>query len=168
MRRSFVAIALSVALTGAARADAFEDADARAAYETVRGNCRIAIDLLMPFAEQGIARAQTGVANAYLAIRCNDPTQSLRWMRLAAEQSDPYALGMMSEAYKQGAGVRRDAVQSYMWHILYLERASRVGALETPEQSLARARRELRMTPAQVAEAQRLAREWDAAHPAQR
>ena len=70
-----------------------------------------------------------------------------------------FNLGVM---YANGRGVLQDGVQAHMWYNLAASR-------ETGEQreSAVEARDGVAglMNPTQIAEAERLAREWDAAHP---
>ncbi len=82
-----------------------------------------------------------------------DYKEAVRWYRLAAEQGDAdaqYNLGLM---HAKGRGVPQDNVQAHMWMSLV--------AAQGDEQ--ARKSRDIvaeKMTPAQRADAQRLAREW--------
>ena len=64
--------------------------------------------------------------------------------------------------YANGEGVPQDDVQAHMWLNLA---ASRTTGEDREDAASARDRARARMTPEQVAEAQRLAREWDEAHP---
>ncbi|HJN45740.1 MAG TPA: SEL1-like repeat protein, partial [Vicinamibacterales bacterium] len=69
------------------------------------------------------------------------------------------SLGLM---YDTGEGVTQDDVQAHMWFNLVASRAAgRAREMAVEDRDLV-ARR---MTAAQLAEAQRLAREWDEAHP---
>ncbi len=89
-----------------------------------------------------------------------DYAEAVKWLRLAVEQGNAvaqYSLGVM---YDNGQGVPQDYVQAHMWFNLA---ASRFSASETKGRDLAVKNRDIvasRMTPAQIAEAQRLAREW--------
>jgi TPR repeat protein len=56
-------------------------------------------------------------------------------------------------AYEQGDGVLQDYVLAYMWYNLAAAQGAGVAAKD-------RDRVAARMTPEQIAEAQRLAREW--------
>ncbi len=83
---------------------------------------------------------------------------AVRWYRMAAEQNGTAAqidLGMM---YYKGQGVPRDYVQAYMWAIVAISNSP-------PGQyrKLAAKNRDIiatGMSPVQIEEAQRLAREW--------
>ncbi len=82
-----------------------------------------------------------------------DFTEAVQWYRLAAEQGDvgaQYNLGIM---YGRGEGVRQDLVQAHLW----LSLAATQGDTDAENNRDIVAKR---MTPAQIAEAQRLAREW--------
>ena len=91
-----------------------------------------------------------------------DSAEAMRWYRLAAEQEyviAQYNLGVM---YFNDRGVTQGFVQAHMWSNLA---ASRMTG-ETRENAVNN--REIvagRTTADQIAEAQRLAREWEAAHP---
>ncbi len=64
--------------------------------------------------------------------------------------------------YGTGEGVPQDYVQAYLWFNLA---ASRSTGEDRESAVSARDRVRAKMTAEQVADAQRLAREWDAAHP---
>ena len=84
-----------------------------------------------------------------------DYQEAVRWYRLAAEQdhaSGQFSLGAM---YIAGHGVPKDYVLAHMWMNL----AAAKGVKEAVN---GRDLLEKNMTPAQLAEAQRLAREWKA------
>jgi len=84
-----------------------------------------------------------------------DYQEAVRWYRLAAEQGDAWALLSLGGMYDQGEGGSQNYVLAYMWFTL----AARHGS-----ESAIRALKfyETKLTPAQLAEAQRLAREWKA------
>jgi TPR repeat protein len=110
-------------------------------------------------AEQGYAAAQSTLGVMYTNGRGvpQDDAEAVKWYRLAAEQgyaSAQYNLGLM---YAKGQGVPQDYVQAHMWFDLAASRFSALGAENAVKnRDLAASR----MTPAQIAEAQRLAREW--------
>ncbi|HJT20653.1 MAG TPA: tetratricopeptide repeat protein [Nitrospira sp.] len=106
-------------------------------------------------AEHGHTGAQVNLGTLYL--QGNGAPQSdqmaLFWFRRAAEQRDPLAFAKLGLMYAQGRGVPQDFIKAHMWYNLSAAHGEKRAA-ETRE-ALAR-----QMTPAQVAEAQRLARDW--------
>jgi hypothetical protein len=87
-----------------------------------------------------------------------DDTEAVRWYRSAAEQGHEdgqYQLGLM---YQFGTGIPQDYVLASMWYNLAVAQGSE-NAQETQDIL------EQRMTREQIAEAQRLSREWIEAHP---
>ena len=86
----------------------------------------------------------------------------MRWYRLAAAQGLADAQVNIGVMYSNGEGTPQDDVQTHMWFNLAASR-------ETGEQrESAVSNRDIvadRMTPEDRSEAQRLARELDAAHP---
>ena len=115
-------------------------------------------------AEQGVAGAQYRLGVMYAEGKgvAQDDRESVRWFRLAAEQGDAEAQAGLGLAYGTGRGVLADSVASHMWMTLastQLTGATLNGALKF-RHTIAAA-----MTSAQLTEAQRLAREWEAAHP---
>ena len=114
-------------------------------------------------AKQGIAGAQSRLGVMYAEGRevAQDDRESVRWFRLAAEQGDAEAQAGLGLAYGAGRGVLQDFVASHMWMTLSAAQLTGVtlnGALKFRD-TIAAA-----MTPEQIAEAQHLASEWDAAH----
>ena len=115
-------------------------------------------------AQQGLARAQFDLAVMYANGRGvpQDDAEAVRWYRLAAEQGRADAQFNLGIKYDSGRGVPQDYVQAHMWYNLTASR------MTGEERKIAADRRDFLarlMTPAQLAEAQRLARDWDAAHP---
>ena len=86
----------------------------------------------------------------------------MRWHRLAAAQGVARAQFFLGGMYADGRGVVQDYVQAHMWLNVAASRQTGEERQRSADQRDAHARL---MTPAQLAEAQRLAREWDAAHP---
>jgi TPR repeat protein len=113
-------------------------------------------------AEEGDAVALYNLGGMYFSGRGvpQDPAEAAYWYRAAAEQGNvlaPYNLGVM---YVNGEGVPRDYVQSYMWFSIAL---SLLPASEPEKRNQATSNMDrvaYSMAPEQVAEAQRLAREW--------
>ena len=122
------------------------------------------IDALRARAEQGDAVAQFNLGWMYDTGEGvpQDDAEAVRWYRLAAEQGNPFAQYSLGSHYRNGRGVPQDDVQAYMWFNLAASRLT-----GDNREAVARQRDDLaaRMTPERIAEAQRLASEWDAAHP---
>jgi len=106
-------------------------------------------------AAQGQAKAQFNLGTLYFNGEGvpKDYQQALRWFRLAADQGEALAQTKMAIMYDDGQGVPQDIVQAYKWYSL----AATNGDKPAPQL------RDLianKMTPAQIAKAQKLAREW--------
>ncbi|MDF0643909.1 MAG: tetratricopeptide repeat protein [Nitrospira sp.] len=106
-------------------------------------------------AEQGHPGAQVNLGTLY--FQGNGAPESeqmaLSWFRRAAAQGDALAFAKLGLMYEQGRGVPQDFIQAHMWYNLSAAHGEK-RALERRD-ALTR-----QMTPAQIAEAQRLAREW--------
>ena len=106
-------------------------------------------------AEQGDAHTQANLGVMYAEGQgvARDDAEAVKWFRLAAELGDAYAQTNLGVMYAEGLGVAQDYVQAHMWLTL-----AGAQGLESAAES-----RDIvvgRMTPAQVAEAERLARAW--------
>jgi len=86
-----------------------------------------------------------------------DYAEAMKWCRLAAEQGYARAQYMLGIMYANGRGVPQNDVQAHMWFNLA---ASRAPASERDEAIKMRNVAASNMTPEQIAEAQKLAREW--------
>lgn len=91
--------------------------------------------------------------DANAAIKRRDYATALRLIRPLAEQGDANAQYNLGVFYDNGLGVPQDKVRAYMWFSLSAAQG-REGAAAFRD-LIARL-----MTPAQIAEAQKLAREW--------
>ena len=83
-----------------------------------------------------------------------DETKATEWYLSAADQGYLLAQSTLGLRYKAGLGVQRDMVQALKWLILAVDRGD------------ARARKDRdvvaeKMTPRQIQEAEKLAREWN-------
>ena len=115
-------------------------------------------------AEQGNEDAQF-----YLGVRYSngqgilqDHDEAIRWFEHGAEQEDTRAMASLGLKYQEGVGVRQDYVQAHLWTNLAASR--RTG--ETQKLLVwYREHAAKQLTPDQLAEAHRLAREWNSAHP---
>ena len=88
-----------------------------------------------------------------------DYTEALKWYRLAAEQGHAAAQFNLGLMYENGQGVPQEYVQAHMWLNLGASREWGANAKSHAERRDSVASK---MTSKQIAEAQRLAREWKA------
>lgn len=84
-----------------------------------------------------------------------DDQEALRWCGLAADQGEGFAMYTIGLHYHTGRGVSPDWVRAYMWYNLAAAHGVEQGAIW-------RDRLTYVMAPTQIAEAQKLAREWRA------
>ncbi len=106
-------------------------------------------------AEQGVPGAQSVLGFMYLngrGVPQND-AEAVRWLRSAADQGIARAQFLLGDMYSLGHGVPQDYVLAHMWCNLSAGQGEEAAALVRDE--LAK-----HMTPEQIAEAQKLAREW--------
>jgi len=106
-------------------------------------------------AAQGQAKAQYNLGTLYLngGGVPKDYQQALRWFRMAADQGEALAQTKIGIMYDDGQGVPHDFVQAHKWYNLAATNGDKPAA--ELRDALAK-----QMTPAQIAEAQQLAREW--------
>lgn len=106
----------------------------------------------------GLAQFYLGLAYSQGKGVLQDYQQALHWYRRAANQGYSSAQNNLGFMYDSGEGTPQDYVQAHKWYNLA---ASAATDQEDRERSVKnRDLIERRMSPAQVAEAQRLAREW--------
>jgi TPR repeat protein len=86
-----------------------------------------------------------------------DDAQAVLWFRKAADQGNADAQESLGEMYSEGRGVPQDYVLAHMW--LNLAAASS-DVLTHKSATEKRADVAAKMTPDQIAEAQKMAREW--------
>ncbi len=87
------------------------------------------------------------------AIKSGDYAQAVKWFRLGADQGYAYAQHNLGNRYYNGQGVPQDYVLAHMW--FNLAAAQGVEAAVKNRDVTAS-----EMTPDQLTEAQRLARDW--------
>ncbi len=114
---------------------------------------------LSALAEQGDASAQIllGVMYANGEGVPQDYAEAARWYRLAADQGLAAAQLNLGVKYRNGEGTPQDFVEAHMWANLAASQ------LSGEDRDLAVRHRDglaAQMTPDQIAEAQRRAREW--------
>ena len=143
------------ALPGLAQAGPIEDG--RAAFQL--GDYATAMRLWRPLAEQGNADAETLIGSLYMFGQGvpQDYGQSAIWLAKAGEQGQASAQLGLCELYDSGEGVPQNYILAHMWCNLA---ASRVSGKDHGLYVFERDKVAAKMTPDQIAEAQRMAREW--------
>jgi len=108
-------------------------------------------------AVQGYAMAQNNLGAMYHYRQgvSLDYAEAVKWYRKAAEQGLALAQRNLGNMYTNGYGVEQNYVQAYMWYSLAIAQGEKTAA--TLRDLIAEM-----MTPAQIAEAQKLARAWKA------
>jgi uncharacterized protein len=193
-KAAVAALVLAVGFAGSAAAGPREDAareDAAAAYR--KGDHATGLRLMRPLAEHGDVRAQVGLGLMY-EFGYGDYGAATSWYRKAAEQGETssqvklghmYSGGLgvpqdyataeswfrkaanqgnaegqsgLGDMYTTGSGVPQDYVIAHMWFNLAAARGHK-------ESVKLRNKLAALMTPAQIAEAQKLAREWKPISP---
>jgi TPR repeat protein len=147
----FAAVILVLSFAAPVVANPLDDAVAAAN----RGDNPTALRLLRPLADQGCAAAQVFLGQMYghgLGVP-QDYAEALKWYRKAADQGDATGQYMLGFIFLNGLGVPQDYVSAHMWWNLS-------GAFGNPYSAKHRDDVARLMTSAQIAEAQKLAREW--------
>ena len=111
-------------------------------------------------AEQNYAVAQYALGVAYTKGQgvATDEPEGVKWYRKAAERNLAAAQYGLGVCYANGVGVMKDYVQAWKWIMLAADQN------EEPAKLLL-AKIEKALTPAQIAEGQKLAREFKAQSP---
>jgi TPR repeat protein len=151
LRATLTASLMLVAIEGATSAEPCLAADEKGEYSATE-----AVQCLRQEAVQGNDLAQYLLGSDYHAGCCDLPqnyAEALKWYRRAADQGNSGAQFVLGGMHAKGEGVPTDFVRAHMWFNL----AAAQGTSHAAEFRDAVAQR---MTPAQIAEAQRLAREW--------
>ncbi len=104
------------------------------------------------------APAWAGFDEGVAAYKRGDYATALREWRPLAEQGVVVAQYNLGVTYYKGQGVPQDYVQAHMWFNLAVSNLA--ADADRDKAVLNRDIVAYRMTPAQIAEAQRLAREW--------
>ena len=110
-------------------------------------------------AEQGDSYAQRFLgASYYLGLGVTqDYIEAAKWYKKSAEQGDSVAQNILGAMYEKGRGIPKDFVEAYKWFSISGETGN--GGRMHSEKLGKR-----KMSPTQIAEAQRLAREWMEKH----
>ena len=108
-------------------------------------------------AAQGNAEAQLNLGMAYTmgAGVPEDEAQAAKWYEKAAAQGVAVAQDALGWQYANGKGVPQDDIRAYMWWSLATAKGNRFTAKQRDKVAM-------KMTPAQIAEAQRLTQQCQA------
>ena len=163
-RRALAAAALTLVCMFASIDDAFANrlAYAKAAY--ARGDYALTVRLLTPLAFRGNAEAQARLGfmfeNGYGAPQVYVAAADLYCQ--AAIGGNPFGQAMLGLMYDKGHGVPQDFILAYKWLNLAATRAPKY-----QRDYFLRLRNAVasKMSPAQIAEGQRLAMLWTVALP---
>jgi Sel1 repeat len=114
-----------------------------------------ALKLWRQQADQGDARAQKSLGNAYAngwGVK-QSYAEAMTWYRKAANQNYAEAQFHLGDMYESGRGVKPDQVQAYMWYSLSVAAGDRTvsGRLDILAE---------KMTPDKIAEGKRRAGQW--------
>jgi TPR repeat protein len=102
-------------------------------------------------ADQGRDDAQYQLGHLY--YRQNNYPEAAKWFRLAADHGRADAQSNLGAMYAEGDGIPHDLVQALKWFILAAAQNNK-DAIENRNKAIPL------MTPVQIAEAQKLARDW--------
>lgn len=110
---------------------------------------------MRPAAEKGYPEAQFQLGLTYHLGQgvAKDDREAVRWFGLAAEQGLAEAQFLLGVSYYRGEGVAKDRLRAYLW--LNISAAQGLEKASKGRESIAK-----EMTRAEIAEAQRLSREW--------
>ncbi len=154
--RGVIVLVLALALSAPVLAADYQAGEE--AYD--RGDYATALKEWRPLAKQGDADGQYGLGILYRYGNGvpRNRAEGARWLRLAAEQGNSAAQRTLGDLYYIGRGVPKDYVLAHMWYNLAVARLPRGRTFDNTV--FLRDVVESYMTPEQIAEAQRLAREW--------
>jgi uncharacterized protein len=115
-------------------------------------------------AEQDVAGAQETLGEFYRDGKGvkKDDAMAVKWFQRAAEGGDATAQFNLGVMYRNGRGISPDPVEAHKWIMLAAARVS--GAEAEKSFAIARDNHAAELTPAQVAQAQKRARDWMDAH----
>jgi TPR repeat protein len=159
MNRKWVsAIVVGLALCVARVASAGQLEDGTAAYD--RGDFATAVMLWRPLADRGDAHAQFLLGTMYENGKgtTQDYSEAMKLYRLAADhQGYPAPLYALGSMYAKGRGVAPDNIHAYAWYSIAASSGDYVGTML--RDGLAK-----KMTPAEIAQAQELAKRCQKSH----
>jgi len=113
-------------------------------------------------ADRGHADAQNilGIMHSNGQGVPKDYAEAVKWFRRAADRGYADAQNNLGVMYANGQGVPQDFVQAYKWYTLAAAGSKSLGAEDGEPAVRNRDDVASKMTPAQIEEAQKLARDW--------
>ena len=111
-------------------------------------------------AEQGESKSQNNLGLIYETGRgvLQNYGEAAKWYKKAAEQGKPKPQNSLGVMYSKARGVPQNLVEAHKWLNLAASRLGPGGNFNKAKFN--RDRLEMQMTPAEIAKAQKLAREW--------
>ena len=150
----FACVAASPALAGP-----YEDAFA--AYD--KGDYAAAVQIYRSLADKGDPRAQNNLCAMYsqgMGV-VQDYEAALLWCRKAADQGNPASQYNLGRMYFDASWMPADYVQAYKWFNLAAGLADQTKERDVRDAAMTyRSLVAAKMSAAQIAEAQKLTREW--------
>lgn len=118
-----------------------------------------AVEWCRKAADQGDAASQLNLGKMHANGQGipQDDAEAVKWYRRAAEQGQAEAQALLGEMYYRGQGVPQNYVEAHKWYNLS------AAGMSGPDREISTKGRDFvaaRMTPEQIAEAQKRAREW--------
>ncbi len=131
----------------------------------MRGDYATVLREWRPLAEQGDVKAQYNLGFMYQLGQgvLQDYGEAAKWYRKAAEQGSFTAMSYLGGMYVEGKGVPQNFVLAHMWFSIFVD-VGQVSLSDRARTARKRHRIAMRMSPAQIAKAQKLAREWREKH----
>ncbi len=123
-------------------------------------NYEKALEKLVPLATKGHAPSQynLGVMHEWGNGVPRNNVEAMKWYRLSAEQYHKDAQNNLGAMYSKGEGTEQSFVDALKWFVISSENGSEAGRKNIDIV-------EKRMTPEQITEARKIAREWTRKHP---
>ena len=164
LKRVLAGLVLAVTLVGVAHSGPLEDGQAA----VKRGDYAEAVKCYRLAADQGDAKAYLNLGAMYYQGTGvpQDYAEAAKWFRLGADTGEAGAQGLLGAMYSEGKGVPQDYVLAYVWYNLAAAHGS--ANIDVKTRDLATNFRDIaasRLTREQLAEAQRLSREWKPSQP---
>ena len=123
------------------------------------GKAFISVVILI-FASSALAGPAEDLAIGYDAYSRGDHTEAANWFQKSARHGNATAQDSLGVMHANGEGVQHDYVLAYMWFEIALENVPLTDAHWRSRLAQFKAASAAYLTPAQITEAQHLARNW--------